>query len=68
MYELLASFAQTWGMLLFITLFIAGGVYALWPKNQAAFDEAASLPLMDDDRPAAADDVAPSDKDVKHHG
>lgn len=65
MYEMLASFAQTWGMLLFIALFIGGGVYALWPKNQADFDAAARAPLMDNDRPAAADEL-PSDKDQAH--
>lgn len=63
MYEMLASFAQTWGMLLFVSLFIGGGVYALWPKNQDSFDAAARAPLMNDDRPAAADDLSMPSKD-----
>ena len=58
MYEALASFAQTWGLLLFIALFAAVVAYALWPKNQAKFDRAARMPL-DDDKPAAAEDEAP---------
>ncbi len=62
MYEMLASFAQTWGMLLFIALFIGGSIYAFWPKNQESFDAAARAPLMDNDRPAAADQPA-SNKD-----
>ena len=62
MYEMLASFAQTWGMLLFIALFIGGCVYAFWPKNQDAFETAARAPLRDDDRPDAADQPA-SNKD-----
>lgn len=69
MYELLASFAQTWGMLLFIALFLGGVIYAFWPKNQDAFDAAARSPLMDNDRPAAADRPAPeaaSSKDATH--
>ena len=57
MYETLASFAQTWGLLLFVALFGAVLVYALWPKNQAKFDEAAQIPLQDDSRPHAADEA-----------
>ena len=55
MYDLLSSFAQTWGLLLFIALFGAVLVYALWPRNQEKFDEAARMPLRDDDRPSEAD-------------
>jgi len=54
MYETLASFAQTWGLLMFVALFGGVLVYALWPKNQDKFDDAARTPLNDDDRPAAA--------------
>ena len=60
MYETLASFAQTWGMLLFIGFFIGGAAYAFWPKNQQSFDNASMAPLMDDDRPAAAEQAASS--------
>ena len=69
MYEMLASFAQTWGMLLFIALFFGGVIYAFWPKNQDSFDAAARTPLMDNDRPAEADQPAPesaSSKDKAH--
>ncbi|WP_339737909.1 cbb3-type cytochrome c oxidase subunit 3 [uncultured Maricaulis sp.] len=51
MYSLLASFAQTWGMLLFVALFTGALTYALWPRNQQRFDEAARLPLDDSDEP-----------------
>ena len=54
MYDTLASFAQTWGMLLFIALFMGAGVYALWPRNQTKFDAAARLPLEDFDTPVEA--------------
>lgn len=54
MYQTLASFAQTWGMLMFVALFASAVIYALWPKNQNKFDDAARTPLDDDDRPAAA--------------
>ncbi len=58
MYEMLASFAQTWGMLLFIALFLGAGAYAFWPRNQGKFEEAARTPLDESDRPAAADEAA----------
>jgi cytochrome c oxidase cbb3-type subunit IV len=33
---------------IFVALFLAIVTYALWPRNQAAFDEAAKLPLRED--------------------
>lgn len=56
MYEILSSFAQTWGMLLFVALFLGALTYALWPKNQDRFDRAASAPLNESDSPADAAD------------
>lgn len=53
MYETLLTFAQTWGLLLFIALFAGALVYALWPKSQDRFDRAASLPLNEADKPIA---------------
>ncbi|WP_291845807.1 cbb3-type cytochrome c oxidase subunit 3 [Bradyrhizobium sp.] len=32
----------------FVAIFIAIVVYALWPRNQAAFDEAARMPLREE--------------------
>ncbi|MAP93355.1 MAG: CcoQ/FixQ family Cbb3-type cytochrome c oxidase assembly chaperone [Ponticaulis sp.] len=48
MYEILASFAQTGGMIYFILLFAGVLTYALWPKNQETFDQAARSPLNDE--------------------
>jgi cytochrome c oxidase cbb3-type subunit 4 len=48
-YESLASFAQTWGLLYFVILFLAAVTYALWPSNTSEFKRAASLPLNDED-------------------
>lgn len=53
MYDFLASFAQTGGLIFFIAIFAGVVAYALWPRNQAKFDRAARLPLEDDDRPNA---------------
>ncbi len=47
MYQALSSFAQTGGLIYFILLFAGALTYALWPRNQQKFDEAAQLPLMD---------------------
>ncbi|MEL6259247.1 MAG: cbb3-type cytochrome c oxidase subunit 3 [Pseudomonadota bacterium] len=47
MYETLASFAQTGGLLYFVVIFVVAVVYAAWPKNQKTFDAAARLPLSD---------------------
>ncbi len=47
MYELLASFAQTGGLIYFVLMFAGALGYALWPRNQEKFDAAARLPLED---------------------
>jgi cytochrome c oxidase cbb3-type subunit 4 len=58
MYEILSSFAQTWGLMLFIALFGGALLYALWPRNQTRFDAAANAPLTEADTPlmTAADE------------
>jgi len=62
MYEILLSFAQTWGLMLFIALFAGALVYAFWPKSQERFDRAASLPLNEPDTPVGGLDK----EDVTH--
>ena len=47
-YLALASFAQTWGLIYFVTVFAIVGIYALWPARQQKFDEAARMPLRED--------------------
>ena len=44
---LLAALA-TWWTPLFLALFVAVVVYALWPRNRATFNAAARLPLRED--------------------
>jgi cytochrome c oxidase cbb3-type subunit IV len=48
-YEQLSAFAQTSGMIYFITIFVAVCLYAFWPKNKAKFDKAAQVPLENED-------------------
>lgn len=47
-YQALASFAQTWGLVYFVTVFVIMLVYALWPSRKKIFDEAARMPLRED--------------------
>lgn len=48
-YMALAHFAQTWGLVLFVAGFSCVVVYALAPSRKKQFEEAASLPLREDD-------------------
>ena len=47
MYEFFSAFAQTGGLIYMFAIFCGVLTYALWPRNQAVFDEAAQLPLQD---------------------
>ncbi|MXN65893.1 CcoQ/FixQ family Cbb3-type cytochrome c oxidase assembly chaperone [Stappia sp. GBMRC 2046] len=47
-YTTMASFAQTWGLVYFVIIFLCVLAYALWPKNRKRFDEAAHIPLRED--------------------
>ncbi len=59
MYEILASFAQTGGLLFFMTLFGLVLFYALRPGAQSEFTKASQQPLNDDGplTDAAAEDA-----------
>ncbi|WP_292066434.1 cbb3-type cytochrome c oxidase subunit 3 [Brevundimonas sp. UBA7664] len=48
-YETVARFAQQGGTLYFGTVFIAGLIYALWPKHREAFRRLSHLPLDKDE-------------------
>ena len=48
-YETVAKFAQQGGTLYFGAVFIAGVVYALWPKHREAFKRLSQLPLENDE-------------------
>jgi cytochrome c oxidase cbb3-type subunit 4 len=47
-YKMLAEFAQTWGLLYFVAVFVAVLVYAVWPSRQEQFEKAARMPLWED--------------------
>ncbi len=50
-YEAASVLAQTVVLVLFVVLFIVVLAYVFWPGNKKGFDEAAQLPLDDDDKP-----------------
>jgi cytochrome c oxidase cbb3-type subunit 4 len=47
-YKMLAEFAQTWGLVYFVAVFLGVVAYALWPSRKRQFDEAARMPLRED--------------------
>jgi cytochrome c oxidase cbb3-type subunit 4 len=47
-YRQVAEFAQTWGLVYFVAVFLAVIAYALWPSNKKKFDEASRIPLDKD--------------------
>ncbi len=47
-YKALAEFAQTWGLIYFLAVFIVTLLYALWPSLKGKFDESARMPLRED--------------------
>mgnify|MGYP003982950479 FL=1 len=44
-YEMVSTFAQTYGLLGLFTMFAVAVAYALWPSNREKFDQAARMPL-----------------------
>jgi cytochrome c oxidase cbb3-type subunit 4 len=47
-YAFFSHFAQTWGLIYFLLIFLVVLVYALWPSKQKEFDESARVPLRED--------------------
>ncbi len=47
-YKAVAEFAQTWGLVYFVVIFVLVLLYALWPSRKKQFDEAARIPLRED--------------------
>lgn len=47
-YEILSKISGLSGLLYFIAIFAGVLVYALWPKNQKRFEDAAAIPLRED--------------------
>ena len=45
---LLSTLISIWWTPVFVAIFLAVVAYAFWPRNKAAFDEAARLPLREE--------------------
>ncbi len=50
-YEFVVMVTQIAALLLFVALFVAVLIYALWPGNRKRFDHASRLPLEQDETP-----------------
>ncbi|MDA1101916.1 MAG: cbb3-type cytochrome c oxidase subunit 3 [Proteobacteria bacterium] len=47
-YQDVSAFAQTYGLVYLLLLFIGMVIYALWPGNRQRFDAASKIPLRED--------------------
>ena len=47
-YKFLAEFAQSWGLIYFVGVFLTVVAYVFWPSRKKAFDDAARMPLRED--------------------
>ncbi len=47
-YETIATFAQTWGLVYMVVLFLGVLIYAFRPGAKKKFDRAANMPLKED--------------------
>lgn len=48
-YEDVLAFAQSWGAVYFTVMFAMAFAYAWWPRNKSRFEQAAQIPLKDED-------------------
>jgi cytochrome c oxidase cbb3-type subunit IV len=48
MQTVISNFIATFWTPIFVAIFLAILVYALWPSKRSAFDEAAKIPLRED--------------------
>lgn len=48
-YQNLANFSETWGLVLLVVIFLTAVAWALWPSNKARFEDAAQVPLREDE-------------------
>lgn len=48
-FDQVQEFVHSWGLVYFTVMFVIVLVYAYWPRNRARFDEAANIPLKEED-------------------
>ena len=54
-YSVLREFADSWFLIAMFCFFIGTWIFAFWPGLRSARDDAASIPLRDDDAPSPTD-------------
>ena len=47
-YDDLRGFAETYGLVYLVILFLIAVAYAFWPRNRKKFEAAARIPLQED--------------------
>lgn len=47
-YLSLAKFAQTWGLIYFVSVFVLMFVYVMRPSGKSKYEEASKIPLKED--------------------
>ena len=57
-YSILREFADSWFLIAMFSFFIAAAVWAFWPSQKSARDDAASIPFRDDQPPTCNADCA----------
>lgn len=50
LYQSWREAAASWGSIYFGSIFLIAIAYALWPSNKKGFDEAALIPLREDEK------------------
>lgn len=47
-FQTVSSFAQSWGLVFLVSMFVVAVAYALWPSNKEKFNKAAKSALDED--------------------
>ena len=50
-YQVMRTFADSWGLLFMVLVFVGVTLFAFRPGSRATADDAANIPLRDDDKP-----------------
>ena len=48
-FDQVQEFVHSWGVVYFTVMFLIALAYAYWPKNKKRFNDAAQIPLKDEE-------------------
>jgi cytochrome c oxidase cbb3-type subunit 4 len=57
-YSLLREFADSWFLIAMFAFFLGASIFAFWPSQKSARDDAAAIPLRDDDKAGCSKNCA----------